>query len=595
MQLSSRSILAVTILAATGLASIGRTAPTKTPPVALGPKTLSGFGGQVDQFHEFFTQPSSSFGDIGGIVAPDTYWVYITGIDASGVTGLPGREIQFNLQDSEDGSTFKHLGISLSIAEPLADNKDFLRCYQADGIDGVSTHILDPNNFSVNNDTLGLRFQFTKTSSPANWKITPYFRINGGAWTIFTDGQFTATQSFDFLGAKLRVGFVDGADGFIHFDNFFVVGPIRPPILTTYVDDDWLGSAFGDIVQFPGQVNVQIFGVTAFDSIQTGIDSLKTLGALGTVKVAPGNYVESVFVDSLVHIIGSGSGDNPSVDTIVRAKFTSTSTFTIDGPAASGTSPSVRFMMSDMRILDAGGISFATGSGILVSATDTTKYMTFDNIAAINNHCGIAFGEATPGPGPASLQIQAVPQAIAFFDMQILNSTFDNNTDAGILISSNIQEFDSLKVSNCDITNNSYYGITGGQSGAMAVTNVDIDNTTFSGNGVGMQITSAVASKSGLETNLRSQGSPIMQTGDVHFVDFTGDASFTNVTVTGNDEPYGIQIRGSTGGGYGISLNAKTNAVSPTVPAGIVTFTNVTVNGSFDEVPLDFGAGILIA
>ena len=80
--------------------------PSKTPPVAVGPDTLSGFGGSVG-FYDYFTQPApdSLEGDITGIAAPDTYWVYVTGIDASGVTGPPGRKIFFNLQDSEIVST----------------------------------------------------------------------------------------------------------------------------------------------------------------------------------------------------------------------------------------------------------------------------------------------------------------------------------------------------------------------------------------------------------------------------------------------------------------------------------------------------------
>ncbi|MCH7679285.1 hypothetical protein IID10_07950, partial [candidate division KSB1 bacterium] len=315
MQLRLYAYLSAIILTI-GFVSTGKTQPSKIPPVAVGPQTLSGFGGSVG-FHEFFTQPGpdSLKGDIFGIAAPDSYWVYVTGIDASGVTGPQGRKIVFNLQDSETGSSFKNLGISFALQIPGAGT-DFLECYQADGIDGISTHGLGLGTLS--SATLDLRFLFTKTDSLENWKIRPEFRLNSGSWTLFFDQFFTATESFDFLGAKLTVGFLKGADGAVSFDNFFVIGPINPPITETFVDDDWSGIALGDAVQFPGQFNVQVFGVNAFATIQGGIDSLIAQGALGTVTIAPGDYLENIQIDSLVHVIGSGSGNNSLVDTIVR-------------------------------------------------------------------------------------------------------------------------------------------------------------------------------------------------------------------------------------------------------------------------------------
>ena len=575
MQLRLYAYLSAIILTIFGFVSTGKTQPSKIPPVAVGPQTLPDSVG----FYEFFTQPNSSNGDITGIAAPDTFYLYVTGIDASGVTGLPGRKIVFNLQDSEAGSSFKNLGISF-VLQKLGTGTDFLECYQADGFDGSSTHDLGTGVLSTN--ILDLRFGFTKTSSTENWTIAPNFRLNSGAWTPFFDGSFTATESFDFLGAKLTVGFLDQTDGQVSFDNFFVTGPINPPITETFVDDDWAGLTLGDAVQFPGQFNVQVFGVNAFATIQGGIDSLVAQGALGTVNVAAGMYVESVQIDSLVHVIGSGSGDDPLEDTIVQSPIFGISTITINGLTASGTSPTERFILSDMRVTDASGLSYTSGSGILVqSVIDTTSFMTFDNIVAVNNGCGIAFAEGDPDPDFALKQNSNATHQSAFFnDIEILNSTFSDNNDTGILLSPILNSFDSLTVSNCDISDNGRYGLT--TSGVFNVTNVHIDSTTFSGNGTGgVSSAQQTVSTKGNESQVKFSGTSTVLPGDIHMINFNGDASFTDVTITGNDEAYGIELRGDDDEG--------------TSPSGTVTFTNFQVDGSFDEQDTEYGGGMLIA
>lgn len=214
--------------------------PTLTPPVTLGPKTLEGFGGSAN-FHEFFTQPVPFDwkGNIGGIFAGEEYWIYIVGIDATDVTGPNGRQIKFNLQDAEDGSSFKHLGISFSLNNPTAGGGDLLECYQLNG--NRSTHGLNPGELTTSN--FDLRFRFRKESSGDAWDITPYFRLQGGEWTEFFDGGFLGGGAFDFQGAKLTVGFdnpVDTpADGEVSFDNYYLLGPIAQPITEAFVNNDW--------------------------------------------------------------------------------------------------------------------------------------------------------------------------------------------------------------------------------------------------------------------------------------------------------------------------------------------------------------------
>ncbi|MCZ6820848.1 MAG: hypothetical protein O7G31_15370, partial [Calditrichaeota bacterium] len=201
--------------------------PTKIPPVAIGAQTLSGVG-VTPTFHEFLTQPAPFEwkGDIGGIGVGDAYWIYAMGIDATGITGPAGRQIRFNLQDSETGSSFKHLGISVSLENLLAGGGDLLECYQSNN-DGLSTHVLEPGQLTLSN--FDLRFLFTKQASQEGWTITPYYRLSGGEWIVFFDSTFVSSNAFDFLGAKLVVVFDNpvgsAAGGDVSFDNFFVVGP----------------------------------------------------------------------------------------------------------------------------------------------------------------------------------------------------------------------------------------------------------------------------------------------------------------------------------------------------------------------------------
>ncbi len=282
------------------LAGSAFAAPSKIPPVSLGPKTLTGDGSPPTAY-EFFLQAGSSWkGDIGGIAAGPTYSLIILDIDLTGVTGPAGRQVYFNLQDAESGSTFKHLGISVRLQDTGAGGRALLQCYQSFTSEGLSSHGFNAGELTENN--LDLRFDFTKAASGDVWHVIPYYRLSGGSWTLFFDGAFNGTVAFNFLGAKLAVAFDGGADGTVGFSNYYLSGPAPSK---TYVDDAWIGYAGGTGVQFPGETEYRTIGIDAFATVQGGVDAV---ASSGTVYAAAGSYTEQVEIAKNATLSGAGTG-----------------------------------------------------------------------------------------------------------------------------------------------------------------------------------------------------------------------------------------------------------------------------------------------
>ena len=210
-------VLSFSVVATTPVVAAG---PASTPPVTLGPKTLTGDGSPPTAY-EFFLQAGSTWkGDIGGIAAGPTYSLVILDIDLTGVTGPAGRYVYFNLQDAENGSTFKNLGINVILQQVGAGGTALLQCYQSFTSEGISSHGFNAGELTEHN--LDLRFDFSKASSGVGWTVTPYYRLSSGCWSQFFDGTFVSTTSFDFLGAKLVVAFDGGADGTVSFANYYL-------------------------------------------------------------------------------------------------------------------------------------------------------------------------------------------------------------------------------------------------------------------------------------------------------------------------------------------------------------------------------------
>ena len=83
----------------------------------------------------------------------------------------------------------------------------------------------------------------------------------------------------------------------------------------TVVDDDWALLPPGTTVNFPGDSDPHTIGVDAFPTINSAF-AMTAPGA--TIYVAPGTYTTNTIINKSVKIIGSGSGNNPAVDTVVQ-------------------------------------------------------------------------------------------------------------------------------------------------------------------------------------------------------------------------------------------------------------------------------------
>lgn len=232
--LTSVAIAALLILSAGPAAAAGST----TPPVSTGPQTLSGFGGSAGA-HEFFLQPGSSWmGDITGVGAGPSWSLVVEGIDATGVTGSPDRFIYFNLQDADNGSHFKTLGINVRLEASGAAGGTLFQGYQQWTDEGMSSHGLNPGVLTTGD--FDLRLDFTKAATADAFTYTPYFRLAGeSTWTVFIDGPFTATVGdVDWNSGKLAVGFDGGADGVVSFDDYYLTpGEATLPPTDTLPDE----------------------------------------------------------------------------------------------------------------------------------------------------------------------------------------------------------------------------------------------------------------------------------------------------------------------------------------------------------------------
>lgn len=572
--------------------------PQLTPPVAIGPQTLA------SGFYEFLTiqgNPSDDNGNIkgvpDGIAAGDTFWVYVTGIDATQVTGVSGGTVKFNLQDSEaDSSEFKHIGISFSLLNPSTGGNAILSCYQS--TDDQSDHGLSPS--SLTNNEFDLRFSIYKVEANTGWTITPEFRLSSGNWIEFGDGAFTPVVDFDFFGAKLVVSFEDGETGTVSFDNYFVVGPIVDPD-TLYVDDDWDGLGDGTIVQFPGEINIRKIGTNAFATLGEALFVFEPVAANKelnstalnavvqalpvVIRVAPGTYTENVDIYEKIEIIGSGSGTDPQVDTIIKSAAIDEPVIRIHGDVATGLSANDRLEILNLRVRDATGDS-SLASGILVddgsflppgpsaqkefsanriAEVATTAYLYFENITAVNNeHSGIAFEH----DGDLS-------------EIQLKDCVLDSNDSYGLYITSAVNIFDGLTVTGGQIANNGIAGLTTGPNGSNGVTNVNIDGTSFTANGN--------ANIYGYKSN------------DIDMYNFFGNATIENLTVTGKDGFSGIYISGNFGGPYDLTnqnivQNTRTRSVQgvQTIGLGNIILNNITVTGTYRNSD-GYGAGVYLS
>ncbi len=113
------------------------------------------------------------------------------------------------------------------------------------------------------------------------------------------------------------------------------------------------------------------------DSGQVGSDGYITeaLGLVNgsTIYIAPGTYPDNLLIDQHVNIIGSGSGDNPLVDSIIENDANAT----VIRIAASGNSAGDPLLFQDFRVV-ADGIY-----GLEVHNGQDVQYLRWDNVQVV--------------------------------------------------------------------------------------------------------------------------------------------------------------------------------------------------------------------
>ncbi len=110
-------------------------------------------------------------------------------------------------------------------------------------------------------------------------------------------------------------------------DMAHTVCTLTDPVSEVWVDDDWAGSSPGDLV------GGHVFGYDAFASIQDGVDAVNG----STVNVAAGTYVEQIYIDKTIDLVGAGIGAS-----IIEAV-----------PVGSRTTYNITQWTSDVRTIDA--------------------------------------------------------------------------------------------------------------------------------------------------------------------------------------------------------------------------------------------------
>lgn len=252
-------------------------------------------------------------------------------------------------------------------------------------------------------------------------------------------------------------------------------------------------------------------------------------------------------VDAAVNASGNANAHNlafnaPTAD--LNAAITLKS-----GATLSGTASTVNVNGPNARIQN--GVDVAASGGTVNVATGTyaenvsiTKALTLSGAGAGNAIIDPVSGNAITVSGAIGASATVL----------IDGFTFHAPGGAGVGVAGDTT-LGQLTVQNSDFLNNGSYGFYVGGSpttGSFGLANVSLINSTFEGNGPS-------------NTTATSLGQ-----GAINFNFYNGNATLRGLTITGDNEFVGIQMRGY--------YNASTLAV---YDAGTVVFDNIAIGGSF--------------
>lgn len=254
-----------------------------------------------------------------------------------------------------------------------------------------------------------------------------------------------------------------------------------------------------------------------------------------------------VTVDAAVNASGNANAHNlafnaPTVD--LNAAITLKT-----GATLSGTASAVNVNGSNARIQN--GVDVATSGGTVNVAAGTyaenvsvAKALTLNGAGAGNSIIDPVSGDAVTVSGNIGASSSVLIDGFTFHDAQNAGVRVAGDTTLG-----------QLTVQNSDFLNNGKYGffVEGSSTaGVPGLANVSLLNSTFEGNGAHFDLATSLGQ------------------GAVNFNYYNGNATLRGLTITGDNEFVGIQMRGYH--------NASTQAVYDT---GTWVFDNVTIGGSF--------------
>jgi len=259
-------------------------------------------------------------------------------------------------------------------------------------------------------------------------------------------------------------------------------------------------------------------------------DAIDAASVGNYVYIPAGTYTEGgaeVVIDKRITLIGAGSGDDDSSNTIVTEAASGLNVIAI---TASGLSEVQRVSVLNMRVTGSLGVSGNDGAGIEIRGAD--GHIEFDNVVVTQNQGdGIEFD-----PGGVKE------------DIVLRNSTLSKNGNHGFRVPDVLANMDGLTIDNCLFEEN-----TG--AGAMFYK---------LGHPIQLGSTSITISDSVFRDNAKDSHT----NGDLIFSSFIGDLTISNVTIESDESESGIRISGYGSGNQGLAQ------------AGIINISDLTISGT---------------
>ena len=312
-----------------------------------------------------------------------------------------------------------------------------------------------------------------------------------------------------------------------------------------------------------------------YSTIQAAINDAS---AGDTIDIAFGTYTENLVVDKQLIIQGAGSGNNPSVDTIINA---------------SGGTPGI--------LLEAGGISAATADRLTIKnlriINSTLDGIRAYNSAGLNLHHVTLENLVITNNGGKGIELH---NGTNVSDMKITNCELINNTAQGLRASSGTP-VDGLLITDSCFNGNSY-----GIYHATTVSNLTILRSTFNNN----SNYGAYMSEYGLMENIVFEGCQFNDNNTWGFVLWSGHAAgIDGFSITGcsvDNNGLGAWIGADVISNFLIECSSVANNTygRPDYYEGIEfnygTLTNVAIHntnieGNLDEGVANYGTGIVDA